>query len=652
MWVKPDQVNDLKPANQIYGCVVEAADYCVHKDGNPFTAEEYSSHPERFKSNFHEKLAPFATAIVNGIYWEARFPRLLTKKQTLDLLDNPNCRLLSIADISCDIEVCFIFPGGKLMIQGSIEATHKASNIEEPFFDFGTGSRKLQIMSIDNLPAQLPRDATEFFGARLTPIIASLIKKGTEDPVINRAAIAIDGQLKDRHKWLQSNLTNLTNAKKSKIVILGSGFVAGPAVKYLGARSDVELVIGTNMKDEGDKLSQLAQHGAKVRQIDINDVASLKAIIDGSSVVISLVPATMHMPIAQACLEAGSHLVTASYISPQMANLQQAALDRRLLFLNEIGLDPGLDHLSAKKIIDESHAQGKKVLSFASWCGGLPAPECADNPLGYKFSWSPRGVLLAALNDARYRMKGQEVNVPGSRLLASVQQHPFYSPLNLEGIPNRDSLKYEGLYGLQGVQTMLRGTLRYNGFCELMRAFRAIGLISVDPLPSQFANYSTWSQVTLQLLPTSSSLADRLGDQQVSVEKVEQALEWLGMFSSEPFTLRTSMLDSFCELLQRKLCYGTLERDMVVMQHEFLIDGGNRKEHISSSLIEYGEVGGFSAMARTVGYPVAVAAEMILDGQVKQFGVQAPLTPDLYNPMLTKLEAVAGIRFKEHVRPA
>lgn len=508
-------------------------------------------------------------------------------------------------------------------------------------------------MSIDNLPAQLPCDATEFFGARLTPIIIGLIQKGVEDPVISRAVIALDGQLKDRHKWLQSNLTSLTSAKKKKVVILGSGFVAGPVVKYLGARSDVELVIGTNIKSEGDKLSRLAQHGAKVEQIDINDVASLKAIINGSNVAISLVPATMHVPIAQACLEAGSHLVTASYISPQMADLQQAALDRRLLFLNEIGLDPGLDHLSAKKIIDKAHAQGKKVLSFTSWCGGLPAPECADNPLGYKFSWSPRGVLLAALNDARYRMNEQEVNVPGSQLLASVKQHPFHSPLNLEGIPNRDSLKYEDLYGLQGVQTMLRGTLRYNGFCELMRAFRAIGLIDLDPLPAQFTNHSTWSQVTLQLLPTNSSLVDRLGDQRVSVERVKQALEWLGMFSSEPFIPRASMLDSFCELLQRKLCYGVSERDMVVMQHEFFIGGVDQKEeHISSSLIEYGEVGGFSAMARTVGYPVAVAAEMILDEQTKQFGVQAPLTPDLYNPMLAKLEAIAGIRFKEQVRPA
>lgn len=307
--------------------------------------------------------------------------------------------------------------------------------------------------------------------------------------------------------------------------------------------------------------------------------------------------------------------------------------------LNEIGLDPGLDHLSAKKIIDEAKAQGSKILSFKSWCGGLPAPECADNPLAYKFSWSPRGVLLAALNDARFRIGGKEVHIPGSDLLLSVWNAPFKSPLALEGLPNRDSLKYLDLYGLQGVETMLRGTLRYSGFCELMKEFRAIGLFSLQPLSEGLQACGNWAEAARMLLNQANHTPSM---------NLFQAMTWLGMTNAdEPFSIQSTLLDSFCALLQSKLQYSAQERDMVVMHHEFVMERPTGIERLESSLIEYGQPGGFSAMARTVGYPAAVAAEMIADGKVSMFGVIAPVTPQLYNPLLTRLEEVAGIRFKE-----
>lgn len=325
--------------------------------------------------------------------------------------------------------------------------------------------------------------------------------------------------------------------------------------------------------------------------------------------------------------------------------------------------------MSAKKIIDEIRDQGKKIISFKSWCGGLPAPECADNPFGYKFSWSPRGVLLAAFNEARYLLDGKQVIIGGDKLLSSVRKDPFRSPFSLEGIPNRDSLKYKSLYGLESVETMLRGTLRYQGFCELMKSFSFMGFINLEPLSKALKECQNWSQVTLILTggdgngnnnssrsnPLSSSLRDKLASQDVSVKRLQEAMEWLGLFStSESFIPRDTMLDSFCDLLQRKLQYEGNERDMVIMQHEFitksLADGGPI-EQLSSSLIEYGQPGGgFSAMARTVGYPVAIAAEMILDGQMSKFGVLAPLDSSIYNPMLKRLESVASIRFKESTR--
>jgi alpha-aminoadipic semialdehyde synthase len=502
-------------------------------------------------------------------------------------------------------------------------------------------------MSVDNLPAELPRDATEYFGNSLLPAIESFVKEGPDSSVIKRATITSQGELEHRHKWLNSHFFS-----QKKVLILGSGFVAGPVVKHLGSLKNVELIIGSNLIDEATKLSYLAKNGAKVVNVNVTEEEELDRLIKGTDLVISLIPATMHLPVAHACLKNGAHLITASYISPKMQELHEQVQARGLAFLNEVGLDPGLDHLSAKKIIDETLSQGHQITSFTSWCGGLPAPECADNPLGYKFSWSPRGVLLAALNDARYRSKGQEVRIPGEELLASVQSRPFDSRLNLEGIPNRDSLKYEQLYGIEGIPTMLRGTLRYNGFCSVMKSFRKMGLFNLDPNPFQFSNCKNWSEVFQKL--------DTTGLDQT----VREAIEWLGVNSTtEPFSSKSTMLDSFCDLLQKKLKYGPEERDMVVMQHEFAIkknDGSMEKK--SSSLIEYGELGGFTAMARTVGYPVAVAAEMILEGSFTNnttvnggdahhtgahTGVMAPLHPTIYNPMLQRLEQLANIRFKE-----
>lgn len=229
------------------------------------------------------------------------------------------------------------------------------------------------------------------------------------------------------------------------------------------------------------------------------------------------------------------------------------------------------------------------------------------------------------------------MRIPGEQLLAVARQNPFPSRLNLEGIPNRDSLKYERLYGLEGIPTMLRGTLRYTGFCELMKCFRSMGLLDTSPVSGEFATLTNWGQVF-----------PKLSTKDLYPKQLE-AITWLGLSSNEErFIPKTSMLDSFCELLQKKLKYLPGERDMVVMQHEFIIkraDGGEERK--SSSLIEYGDPNGFSAMARTVGYPVVVATEMILDGKVQEVGVIAPLLPSLYNPMLSRLEQLAGITFKE-----
>lgn len=545
--------------------------------------------------------------------------------------------------------------------------THRTTTIEDPLYyvtkDCSESPKDIvpsvQMMTIDNLPAQLPRDASEYFGDRLYPIMEEYIRdRGSgSSAVLNRATIVRNGQLTEKHAWLKqkvscgNQLSSLSSGKH--VLVLGSGYVAGPIIKHLGSRNDVQLVIGTDNVNEAQRLAKVVSVHPQIESLNINDAFALNKLVDAADVVVSLVPATMHLPVAHACLRHGKHMVTASYISPAMAALDEQAKGKGLLFLNEMGLDPGLDHLSAKKIIDEVQALGKHITSFTSWCGGLPAPEAADNPLGYKFSWSPRGVLLAALNDARYLRDGAIIEIAGKDLLASVTRAPFDSRFNLEGLPNRDSTKYIDMYGLGGhIKTMLRGTLRYQGFSDLMKCLRALGLFSLEPLPDQLKRCQTWSDVRQNLLTDAFIEAKLDAINAIAIKgKVMETLEWLGILrGTEPFEQTATLLDSFCSLLQRKLCYNAGEVDLVIMQHMVTIEDPKTgiSEYLSSSLIEYGQVDGFSAMARTVGYPVAMATEMILDGQSGDIvGVQAPLHRCLYDPLLSRLERVAGIKFKE-----
>ena len=324
-----------------------------------------------------------------------------------------------------------------------------------------------------------------------------------------------------------------------------------------------------------------------------------------------------------------------------------------MTILNEIGLDPGIDHLSAMKLINEIKSKGGVITSFTSWCGGLPAPECSDNPFGYKFSWSPQGVLKAARNSAKYLKDGKEVKIDGSELLSTVKRLNFFPGFSFEGIANRDSLKYIAQYGLdQSIQTMFRGTIRYQGFCSLLESCIQIGLLSDKPTN----DVGTWESLLTDLLgnqqPLSleSRVAQKLNTNQSDekVTRLVQAIKWLGIDGSEKLTKKT-VFDNFSYILQKKLAYEKNERDLVFLRHEFgaLSKDGIVETH-TSTLVCYGDEKS-SAMAKTVGLPAAIATEMILDRQVSQYGVIAPLREQFYSPILKKLEA-EGLTIKEKVQ--
>jgi alpha-aminoadipic semialdehyde synthase len=319
--------------------------------------------------------------------------------------------------------------------------------------------------------------------------------------------------------------------------------------------------------------------------------------------------------------------------------------------MNEIGLDPGIDHLTACQTFDEVKSEGGIITSFVSWCGGLPAPEVSNNPLGYKFSWSPRGVLMAGLNSAKFKRDGQIVEIPGSELLNNAIDVPIFKGYSFEGLANRDSLSYIHKYNLDEnqLQTMFRGTLRYKGFSELMYLFNQMQLFNLKSR-SDLQTGISWAELIESLLGKNVELGLAAHGVNVSpqvLDRLVHAIKWFGLDSPKNIIPPTdTVFDAFCNLLQEKLAYAEGERDMVAMHHEFGIQWKNgRKESRTSTMITYGDPQGYSAMAKTVGYPAAIATDMVLNG-IHEKGVIAPMSKAIYEPMIKKLHD-EGITFVE-----
>mgnify|MGYP006404205569 CR=1 FL=1 len=424
----------------------------------------------------------------------------------------------------------------------------------------------------------------------------------------------------------------------AKVLVLGAGFVAGPLVNTLLNDPRNELTVASQFLADAEKLAGTRQR-VKAQAVDVNDDNDLHQQIAAHDIVVSLVPYQFHAQIARQCIATRRHLITASYENNDIKALSAEAKSAGITVLNEMGLDPGIDHLSAMKIIDEVHADDGRILSFESWCGGLPSPSANTNPLGYKFSWAPRSVLQALLNNAKYLKNGQQVQLTSDQLLAQPETLQISDSLVLEGYPNRDSMGYQHVYGLRDVNTMLRGTLRYPGFCDILQSCKALGLLNTQPDERLMSSATpiTWSQ----LLPDANRQLANASAQ------VKDAIKWLGVLSDAVAPAQGTVIDAFCELLKHKLSYQVGETDMVVLQHRFEVRDRHAKTHWRySTLVCEGEPGGVSAMAKTVGVPCALAAQLLLDGGISQRGSILPITSSIYTPLLKQL-AMEGIRFEE-----
>ncbi len=378
------------------------------------------------------------------------------------------------------------------------------------------------------------------------------------------------------------------------------------------------------------------------------DGQSLGALVAEADLAISLLPYIHHVQVAEECIRQHCHLVTTSYVKDEMHALDAAARAAGVMLLNEIGLDPGIDHMSAMRIIHHIHDGGGQVVSFRSYCGGLPAPEANTNPYGYKFSWSPRGVLLAGRNDARFLEDGQIVDVPNRRLFATRHTVWVEGVGDLDAYPNRNSLPYVDIYGIPETCTMYRGTFRYLGWCETWQKFVELGLL--DLTERNDLSQLTYRGLIAQLIgkPDGShvkqELANHLG---IAVNsEIIVRFEWLGLLDERPVPAQPTVLDAVAVLMQEKLVYALGERDMIVLLHDFGAQYPDRRERITSTMVDFGIPNGDTSMARTVGLPAAIATRMILDGQIQLTGVHIPVLPEIYNPVLDELEQL-GIKMEE-----
>lgn len=268
--------------------------------------------------------------------------------------------------------------------------------------------------------------------------------------------------------------------KPKKILLLGSGFVAQPAADYILRRPENSLTIACRTLETSKALSKELIRPADCISLDVNDAQALEKAVGEHDLVISLIPYTFHAQVIKAAIKTKTHVVTTSYVSPVMRELEAEAKKAGITVLNEVGLDPGIDHLYAVKTIDEVHRAGGKIKGFLSYCGGLPAPESADNPLGYKFSWSSRGVLLALLNSAKFYSNGKLETVDGSELMKFAKSYYITPPFAFVAYPNRDSTPFREFYEIPEAETVIRGTLRYQGFPEFIKTLVQIGFLNAE----------------------------------------------------------------------------------------------------------------------------------------------------------------------------
>ncbi|KAL9643444.1 hypothetical protein ABK040_010059 [Willaertia magna] len=710
LWEKKERGEVTKEdCRKIYVLICGPEHMVRHKTrfNEPFDKFDYYAHPDEYEPIFHETVIPYTRVLLNGMYWNARFPRLITNNQAKQLIDQNRFPLICVGDISCDPLGSVEF----LVKTTTISSPVYVNNIkEDKIYDGTVKGEGVAMLAVDHLPAEFPRSSSSLFGSHLFPFIPDIARSfhSMGSPIdtqfkflpaeIRKAVVTANGRLTPQYEYIN----RIRGERSKRILVLGSGYVVPPVIDYL-LKNPKEICTVTIASDKisTDLINRFGSEKSVnfVNHLNVSEDSSvLNDLIKKCDIVISLIPAPLHPIIAKYCYEHEKHLVTASYISPEMEQWNEKAKEKGLLFVNEIGLDPGIDHMCIMKTLDVICGQkGGKVESFKSYCGALPAPESSDNPLGYKFSWSPIGVLRASQNPCLFLKEGEVVDVnEGSKLMFLNEKVDIpYKGFNFEVVPNRDSLKYIKKYKYlneKDLKTMMRGTLRFGGFCEIFRVLTILGYLNqktiipngctsfYDIFCHQLnvdSNDTSFTQLTEKVMNIYNERIEQFFGNATDKCQVEvynrlkalakhdvqfamKGLAKLGLLSKSTTIERPKsglLLDLVCGHLEKELSLKPEDRDLNFMIHEFVVNYEKEKikERITSTVCVYGDAKTGSATSRTVGIPVAIAAVLVArDHEVMKKavgggGVIGPTsTPLLYEGVLDLLEK-EGIKVEEQV---
>lgn len=442
-----------------------------------------------------------------------------------------------------------------------------------------------------------------------------------------------------------------------QILVIGAGRSTYSLIEYLKKHSESEdwnIIIA----DQSEALALKGSGGhprCKAMAFDVNDPEQREKMVSRADIVVSMLPAHMHVSVAKDCIRFRKHMITASYISPEMEALDKEAKAAGVILINEIGVDPGIDHLSAVKILDKIRAMKGKMLIFESFTGGLVAPQSDNNPWNYKFTWNPRNVVLAGAGGAvKFIQEGQYKFIPYHQLFRRTETVEIKDYGKFEGYANRDSLRYRRIYGLEGIPTIYRGTFRRPGFCRAWDVFVKLGMTddsyiledSENMTFRQFTNtflaYNPHDTVELKLMHYLNIPQD---------SEIMEKLKWIGIFDNIRIGLKNATPAQVLQhILEQKWTLEPDDKDMIVMYHKFGFEVEGEKKMIESSMVTIGKSREETAMARTVGLPVAIAVRHILSGTISTPGVQIPITKEIYEPMLAEL-VEHDIRFHEREIP-
>lgn len=437
-----------------------------------------------------------------------------------------------------------------------------------------------------------------------------------------------------------------------KILVLGAGLSASTLIKYLLDNSieyKWEITVGDiDINLARQKVADFSN--GKAIFIDIKDPGMVTDLIIKNDVIISMLPASFHYEVARMCVDNNRHMLTASYVSPDVKGLDNEAREKGVIFINELGVDPGIDHMSAMKVINRIRNKGGKILSFVSNCGGLVAPEYDNNPWNYKFTWNPRNVVMAGQGTAKFIRNRKYKYIPYHKLFQRTLHASIPDVGDFEYYANRDSLSYREVYGLEDIPTMYRGTFRRKGFCEAWDVFVQLGCTDdsyfMENLPDM--SWRDYINSFLRYSPDTSvekKLSEYLGIEENG--EIMKKMKWLGIFEDEKIGLdKATPAKILQHLLEQKWKLDAGDKDMIVMQHKFLYEINGTKKEIISSLVVRGQDNTHTAMSMTVGLPLAIATKLVMTGKISEPGVHVPVRPEYYEPILEELKEF-GIDFVE-----